>query len=893
MPNRINPEGPRTSHIALFGESPWKTEDALGRPFVGASGNLMKRWWGEIGLARDEVYIDNMYPYMPPFPAPPGDRLKSVPLADLILCMRSIHQRIAHLPDVRVIVPTGNYATFALLGKGKVPARVYQALGQNISQTTAEKKAGITQLRGSIYEYTDLNGRKLKVIPTIHAAGVLQHVGWEARTVLDWKRIKREAETAELDAPQRYVNSEPSETTLTKLIANLSRNPTWPIALDIETWGHTLTCCGFATSRDYAVVLKTPNKSDRKYWLPWIKALCALPNPKVMQNGLFDSYWLKQFDVDIMNWQWDTMCIHHALNPTETHSLEFLTSIYTKQTYYKDEAKDAEEIRKYLTKMDSLWNYNGLDCCVTWEIQRKLLEELKERDLLHFYQKHYRDMFQPLLDTMLHGVRVDVPAQKVFAKRLFGECEALREELKEAAGEELYATERKCFWRKPSKQEWQELIDYKKIGIGKEIINVQLKPPAAKYINPEARKRLGYIMTRGEIRGYKEKLKKDFSGLKLRKFFHEKLGAPEQHKRGKDKKVTLDAVALKKLADKYPRKVRDYPIKVIMHREKKKEHQYVKGAWDSDGRIRCSYKLTTDAGRLASSKNPQRRGYNLQNVKRGELRKTYLPDKGCIFVRVDMSQDEDRRMKMYTQQPRMIELANLRPDEYDTHTEQAAAIFGVPREKVTKEQRELGKRAVHAACRGMHGNKLSDILLKAGHYVSPKECQRLIDAYFKANPEVQERYFPYVRDTFIRDGCLTNTWGRSIRFDNELSMGRLDDAIWRKLFTFLLQSECADNLNQNGFIPAWKWLKHHLQKPPNLQVHDEVIASLPLDHAYAYTAFIVEWLEQPRWYFGNKLVVPAGITVGMNWLEGHEWKKLPERKEFDEVAWEVCNDAKH
>ena len=70
MPNRIEAEGPRNARIALFGESPWKTENALGRPFVGASGNLQKRWWGEIGLSREEIYIDNMYPYMPPFPAP-------------------------------------------------------------------------------------------------------------------------------------------------------------------------------------------------------------------------------------------------------------------------------------------------------------------------------------------------------------------------------------------------------------------------------------------------------------------------------------------------------------------------------------------------------------------------------------------------------------------------------------------------------------------------------------------------------------------------------------------------------------------------------------------------------------------------------------------------------
>lgn len=42
----------------------------------------------------------------------------------------------------------------------------------------------------------------------------------------------------------------------------------------------------------------------------------------------------------------------------------------------------------------------------------------------------------------------------------------------------------------------------------------------------------------------------------------------------------------------------------------------MKGARDKDERIRCSYKFTTEAGRLASSKNPMGRGYNLQNIAR-------------------------------------------------------------------------------------------------------------------------------------------------------------------------------------------------------------------------------------------------------------------------------------
>ena len=71
----------------------------------------------------------------------------------------------------------------------------------------------------------------------------------------------------------------------------------------------------------------------------------------------------------------------------------------------------------------------------------------------------------------------------------------------------------------------------------------------------------------------------------------------------------------------------------------------LKGAWDRDGRIRCQYKFTTISGRLASSKNPRGKGYNLQNPDR-EIRDTFLPDEGKVFVKIDMSQIEDRKNVM-------------------------------------------------------------------------------------------------------------------------------------------------------------------------------------------------------------------------------------------------------
>lgn len=880
MNRQVQPSGPLNARIALFGESPWKTENATGVPFSGESGNLLNSWLFQVGLSREEVYVDNVYPFMPERAWDLDDKLAGVPTDELVWWMRDLHRRIAALENPYVIVPTGNYATYALLGKGKVPARIYKELQMDVSATDAEKKAGISSLRGGIYVYRDLNGREIKVIPTIHPAGVLRNPQWEKRTLNDWQRIQEQSKTYEALTLQRRINFTPTLQDVGDFFAQTMKERR-ALSIDIETWGGGLSCIGFANSPTNAIVFQTHRKVDRKYWMPYIRALCECDAEKIFQNGLFDTYWLKRgYGIDVHNWLWDTLAMHHTIDPTESHDLAFLTSYYTLIQYYKDEAKDAEEIQKYAREVEALWTYNGMDCCATFEVFERLREVLTDRGLVDFYIKHYRDMFIPLLETMCHGVRVDVEMQKAYAKKLMLECDKLRTDLKEAAGEELYATEKKTKWRKPNKREWKELL----AGSDLSLDLIGNEPPKPKYINKEARKRLNYVMTRGEIRDTKEVLKKDFSNIKLQRFFYDKLKVPKQKKRGK---VTLDKVALRKIAINFQHKAGEYPAMVLEHRTKKKESNYVKGAWDLDGRIRCEYKLATDMGRLASRRNPMRKGYNLQNVKRGEIRRSFLPDEGCVFVRIDMSADEDRRVKMYTRQPRMVALANTKPWEYDAHTANAADIFSVSEADVTKKQRQMSKTIVHGTEGGMTPKTMSETLLKEGVIMSPKECGKLMKRFFDKNPEIEEHYFEYVKSTFIRDGRLVNTWGREIRFDSEYKLGKLNDEIWKRLYRFLPQSECADNLNQNGFKPAYWWMRVRLSKSPNLQVHDEVAASLPLEHAYEYAKYLVTLLEQPRYYFGNELIVPAEVTVGMNWHEGYEWKKFPSEKEFNNKCREV------
>jgi len=135
--------GSPDAELMFIGEAPGFHEDRQGEPFVGAAGQLLTRMLGEIGLAREDVYIANVLKCRPP-----GNR---DPLPDEIeSCTPWLVEQIS-LIQPKLVVTLGNFATKFVL---------------NTQQ-------GITRLRGQTFPW---HGRT--VIPTFHPAAIL-HGGGE------------------------------------------------------------------------------------------------------------------------------------------------------------------------------------------------------------------------------------------------------------------------------------------------------------------------------------------------------------------------------------------------------------------------------------------------------------------------------------------------------------------------------------------------------------------------------------------------------------------------------------------------------------------------------------------------------------------------------------------
>lgn len=126
---------------------------------------------------------------------------------------------------------------------------------------------------------------------------------------------------------------------------------------------------------------------------------------------------------------------------------------------------------------------------------------------------------------------------------------------------------------------------------------------------------------------------------------------------------------------------------------------------------------------------------NLQNLKRGgELRKSILAPEGYAVVVADSAQIEARVLAWLANQMDIVNAFAIKDDVYKI---MASAIYGVPVDQVTKDQRFIGKICVLGLGYGMGPHKLQ-ATLRAGVMgpsveVPLEECKRIVGMYRTRN----------------------------------------------------------------------------------------------------------------------------------------------------------------
>lgn len=156
-------EGNPRADVLFIGEGPGREEDSLGRPFVGAAGQLLEKLLHAIDLTRDDVYIANIVKCRPPNNrTPEKDEVQA--------CLPYLRAQTA-LIRPRVIVLLGASACKAILGEN-----VY-----------------ITRDRGKWVER-----KGVWIMPTYHPAALLRDAEKKRPCWEDFKQVR--AKLTELTA---------------------------------------------------------------------------------------------------------------------------------------------------------------------------------------------------------------------------------------------------------------------------------------------------------------------------------------------------------------------------------------------------------------------------------------------------------------------------------------------------------------------------------------------------------------------------------------------------------------------------------------------------------------------------------------------------------------------
>jgi len=144
-------------------------------------------------------------------------------------------------------------------------------------------------------------------------------------------------------------------------------------------------------------------------------------------------------------------------------------------------------------------------------------------------------------------------------------------------------------------------------------------------------------------------------------------------------------------------------------------------------------------------------GMNMQNLPRGgELRKAILAPPGMKIVACDSAQIEARVLAWLADH---LELLELFRNGVDVYKHQAAAIYAIPIEEVTPQQRFVGKVCVLGLGYGMGAEKFQ-YTLAVGAMGPPvkledRECTKIVRAYRKKNSPI-EALWTRMEDGLVR-----------------------------------------------------------------------------------------------------------------------------------------------
>ena len=787
--------------IALVGEAPGAEEELQGRPFVGASGWLLDSLLSSIKLPRSACFVGNVYQYRPPN-------------NDLSIVDRDCPQWLESTTQLTKDLVSYN-------------PTVICALGETALNFLTGKK-GITKWRGSILPTaaTLALPSPSKVIPTIHPAAVLRIYNWYKVVQFDLARVKEEAVSPELNLPIRQYEIVDTLTRFAE-VGELLRKSEY-LSFDIETTrAGKLICIGFSTQQDNAWcfnLAKFISPADFRQALIILAEILGCSNRKIAQNAQFDILTLAlRYGIVVKNLWMDTMLAHHACYPELRKSLAFLTSIHTREPFYKDEAKpkedeEADEVTKEKAWSDKLMSdegfqqrlfiYNCKDAAVTFECAMKLdslLDKLSARG----------------------GYELDMKALEVAMYM--------------CAKGTLVSKER-CEQKKAEIEQWVENLAVSSEKVFGRRVNV--KSP------------------------------KDMKAL-----LYDELHLPIQLNKI-SKKPSTNAEALIKLV----KKTGNDQVRALLKMRQMRTHgSFFKLDLSPDGRFRSAFKPGgTEPGRWSSSASPFG-GRNFMNIPSGEqppninCRDIYVADDGFSFVGFDKRSAESYVVAMKAwlvsgddSYKKLVE-AGQKVHVWFGRNLCRRGVFSLSEDKLVSGTLEyyIAKKSVHGFSYDMGPIRFCDVLAEEtdGEVIVEVRQAKAIKASLYDDLPAIPKWQRAIQQLFKTQRHMTNCFGRKRFF-----FDRVGDDLYREAYANEPQGTVSDDVVRSILMiykdmPWITPLHYNYDSFFGLCPNEQVTESVPIMKALAEQPIHLTSFDGSR---SCDFTIPVVMKVGPSWGEMKE-----------------------
>lgn len=280
---------------------------------------------------------------------------------------------------------------------------------------------------------------------------------------------------------------------------------------------------------------------------------------------------------------------------------------------------------------------------------------------------------------------------------------------------------------------------------------------------------------------------------------------------------------------------------------------------------------------------------NLQNLpSRGpnakKIKQSIKAPEGYVVIDCDSAQIEARTLAWLAGQTELVDAFANKEDVYKIMAE---AIYGIPREKIDKQQRQVGKTVILGAGYGVGHHKLQLFLkTQAGVEVDLDEAKRMIDTYRAANFRIKELWYQAdealdalrMHQTFQVDkpgiinvvpgsgltlpsGLFIQYPGLSKAFDEEKGRDQWT-YLSKGIKTYIYGGKVVENFTQAvaRCVVGEQMLRISKRYKVALTVHDSVVALAKRDEQEEAVAYIEECMSwQPLWAKGLPLACESEV----------------------------------